>query len=80
MHTAVVAEACGQLVPLTACPHPKNDAVEGFSGINAGASGGFRRIIDRQYRLNSFPERVGNDPNGGQRFGFVSLLWTSQAP
>ena len=74
MYAAVVAKAFRQLVPLTARSHPKEDAIEGFPGINAGASGGFRRILDREHRLDRLPEGVRNDPDGGQRFRFFGWL------
>ena len=49
VYAAVVAKALRQLVPLTARSHLKEDAIEGFPGINAGASGGFGRILDREH-------------------------------
>jgi hypothetical protein len=74
MHAAVIAERFGQLIPLAAGSHPEEDAVEGFAGIDAGASGGAWRIVNVQHRLDNVPEGIRNDPDGWQSLGFFRWL------
>jgi len=66
--TAVVAELFGQMVPLAARPHPKDDAVEGLARVTALAASFGRRVVDSKDFVDEFPERIGNVPDRGQGF------------
>ena len=46
VYTGVISELFGQMVPLTARSHPKNDAIEGFSRINPTAPSLWRGVMD----------------------------------
>ncbi len=72
---AVVAELFGEVVPLTACLHSVDDAVEGLALAAALAACLGRRVIDGQYLLDHRPERVGGVPDGWQ--GLLFCLWFS---
>lgn len=64
INTAVIAELFRQVVPLTTCPHPKDDAVKGKALIAALVPGLDRWVVDVEHFLNEPPKRVGNVPNG----------------
>jgi hypothetical protein len=44
MDTGIIAEMIGQLVPLATGSRSEDNAVERFSGIDAGSAGGLGRI------------------------------------
>ncbi len=73
---AVVAELFRQMVPLAACPHPKDDAVEGAARVATLTAPLGRRVIDGQDFLDQLPERVRNIPDRRQRLGLVRLRLT----
>jgi len=64
---AVIAELLGQMVPLAACAHAKDDAVEGLAWVAALASCSCGRVVDGQHLLDQLPERVGDVPDRRQR-------------
>lgn len=74
VHRRVVAELHGQFVPLAACAHLVDDAVEARPPACRGTTRALSRPKTQQNWLDDRPQRVVHYPNCVQRLGHESLL------
>ncbi len=73
INATAVAEVVRQMVPLAACSHSVDHAVEGQSLPAALAACFGRRVVNRKHLCDEFPKRIGDIPDCWQGF-FVSIF------
>ena len=70
---AVTTQFLGQMVPLAAATHSKDNPVEHLPLVGTPAPGGFGRVRRKEHRLDFLPQIIRYFPNGLQRSLFLHL-------